>query len=245
MPRYNLRPRPAPADQIDPSKCYWKKLPGELKNLVYHMALEDHDAGVAAQQKLTQLRIPPLAQTAPRLRDELLPLFFHEKFTDKSYTIAVGTNANICGENKRQAAGTLGLPRGMRAALRNTLRFQNLGSTPILRNVEFFVYPADEVSNARDRDLQKRNNALQWLITRLHITVDANGVVTTQQRAGNNHPGLVQLNKPRVFDGLFERARTTAQEIGRRQEFKGFTVDDLDAIAKEFRVEKRVTTAPR
>lgn len=134
--------------------------------------------------------------------------------------------------NERKAAGTLGIT----SAELKTIR--KLGNRALFRNIRFDIYEhSSEVANARKEVASgdfKRDPACSLKFSTTPGRLASMGMETSMTMTPYTEPSSDYAEN---IKAALEDAKEVARKIMAREAFLGFSLVDLDAIAKAFRFE--------
>lgn len=211
------------------SKFRFLDLPGELRNSIYSMAVDERAISLGS------FAVPAIARASRQLRQEFLPVFYAQsnfqlKFAawGLSHSISLARlydNQKQCErcelETPREAeCDSLCLEPSVRAFVRSTQ------ISARLKNVTFNVA---EILESVDGMLMEKIGTSAFYTMRLKVDRMSRAMVTTSyDRLG------VQNWDFRSVHADLERAKAIAMEFAAEEGFRGFTISQLQEIAKRF-----------
>ncbi|KAI5358217.1 hypothetical protein Slin15195_G065440 [Septoria linicola] len=214
----------APLCELRAPPFRFLRLPAEIRNRIYSYHFE------ATQQEphynLIKVKDPPITLVCKQTRREAQPIFFGE------CSFMFDVRANYLELSRKHEAGLLCLtPRVRRCLL-------SAGDAAVFRNLHIRLLGLSFVPSARlraDPPRYMHYNQLASVSIKTHPTLE----YVTTRGLGCPHTGTSPALDSYVeqIDKALSTAQDVAEKLRVREEFKGYTLDDLTWIAKAFCVD--------
>lgn len=205
-------------------------LPLELRSMIYQLVIDSTNGGGRQVLARPPMRAMALTKVNQQTRNEFIPQFFAETW----FIAVVGTN---CGAPQnhvaREQAGTL---VGNEHVLTSLRKNGHLGRHVLLRAVTLVVVDSDPAAQAYHN---LTRNWARHCIVRVRITVGNGCKVSVEKLSGSMHPEDLKAIDVQALNRCVESAEAITQAIGDRKSFSGFALEDVETIAKEFRVQAK------
>lgn len=226
--------------EADRGPFHLLELPGELRNRVYAYMLQNEE-DFAEQHNLAYVSLPATARISKQVRQEILPIFF----ANSSFVLNVAANLAdrsraqaglrpLGTQAKVQACGVLHIKQPARRSLRSA------GRGALFRNVTLKACDG----NSWTMDVRRKDGIRNWLrVFSLRLRVERGNLKVTIERG-------MAYQDPYTFRGTTEtrivasaveevmyEAITMANDIAAKDSFQGFTLGNLEAIARNLRFE--------
>lgn len=200
------------------------RLPAEIRNRIY-----SHYFAATQQEphyNLVKVKDSPITLVCKQIRREAQPIFFGE------CSFMFDVSANYLELSRKHEAGLLCLtPRVRRCLLAAR-------DAAVFRNLHIRVLGLSFVPSARlraDPPRYMHYNQLASISIKTHPALE----YITTRGLGCPHIGTSPALDSYVaqIDKILSTAQGLAEKLHAREEFKGYTLDDLTQIAKAFRVD--------
>ncbi|KAF7191024.1 hypothetical protein HII31_07648 [Pseudocercospora fuligena] len=194
-------------------------LPPELRDRVYSFVTSD-----LGSQSLAFFKPPPITRVSKAVRSESLAVLFAEGITH----VIVGSDLfhrervlrGLPSTYVSSGLGSLDLHPIVERCICSAK------SSALFRNVTFDVHHPGVFRHGPGRALW--DNSLQLATLKLHVK---NGFLTVQERSANACYKFAEPSTEADVQAALDVVVQVAEEIASRDQFSGFTLEDLKAVA--------------